>query len=158
MNLGDSSVSIRAYKTEDWNDLCVVHDLSRPIELSGSCDPRAFIHLDSDEEGKTDILESTKLIAEVDGRVVGFVAIDKNVVCWLYVLPECAGQGIGKQLLLSALRLIEGEAITYVLSGNDRALNLYRKVGFNGTEVIESNCSGFSCKYIALSHSVGIVN
>jgi len=154
MNSKRPSTSIRSYKDEDWGDVCEIHDHSRPIELLGSCDSRAFSPLEKDEEGKDDILGSNKLVAEADGRVVGFVAIDKSVVCWLYVLPSYSGQGIGKQLLYSALNLIEGEATTYVLAGNETALNLYRKVGFTGTEEIDSNCSGFPCKYIKLSRSI----
>ena len=46
---------IRDYTPEDWADVCRVHDRSRPDELRGSFDPRAFIPL-AEEIGVIDAL------------------------------------------------------------------------------------------------------
>ena len=38
-------IAIRPYEDADWPEICRVHDRSRPHELAGSCDPRAFVPL-----------------------------------------------------------------------------------------------------------------
>ena len=40
--------SVREYCEEDEDDLIAIHDLARPVELQGSCDPRAFVPLRDD--------------------------------------------------------------------------------------------------------------
>ena len=43
---------IRDYEPHDWPAICRVHDRSRPDELRGSFDARAFIPLAEDREGE----------------------------------------------------------------------------------------------------------
>ena len=40
----------RKYEEKDWKAICAIHDLARPHELLGSCDPRAFIPIEQDKE------------------------------------------------------------------------------------------------------------
>jgi hypothetical protein len=53
-------ITIRDYTEEDWAAICRVHDLARPYELDGSCDPRAFVPLAQDAEYADDIRRSHK--------------------------------------------------------------------------------------------------
>jgi len=66
---------IRPYGGADWPALERIHDAARPLELRGSCDPRAFVPLAREPEAEA-LQRSTKFVAESDGRVVGFVAVD----------------------------------------------------------------------------------
>ena len=142
--------TIRTYADNDWSAVCVVHDLARPLELEGSCDPRAFVPLAEEKEDIADFNESSKFVAEIAGEVVGFSGVKDNVVTWLYVKPEFAGNGIGKQLLLSALELIDGEAFTYVLAGNEIALKVYTMFGFTKSLEFDSDCAGYPCTCLKL--------
>ena len=133
---------IRDYKEGDWKSICAVHDAARPIELKGSCDPRAFVPLDKDPEAE-ELRSSRIMVAQVGGEVVGFSAVDGGYVGWLYVHPEFHRQGIGRRLLREALELVEGEAWTIVLDGNESAINLYRDEGFRVTSRFESDNEGY---------------
>ena len=46
--------SVREYCEEDEDDLIAIHDLARPVELQGSCDPRAFVPLRDDAKDLDD--------------------------------------------------------------------------------------------------------
>ncbi|MEJ2034881.1 MAG: GNAT family N-acetyltransferase [Maritimibacter sp.] len=82
------------------------------------------------------------LIAELDGRAVGFVRYgpasqpelgDAGEVKHLYVLPDYARRGIGQRLLSEAfagLRAMGFEvAVLAVVAGNDAALGFYQAQG-----------------------------
>ncbi len=43
-----NELQVRDYKDSDSNRCRDIHDLARPIELQGSCDPRAFVPLAND--------------------------------------------------------------------------------------------------------------
>ena len=84
------------------------------------------------------------LIADVGGRIAGYLfygcsspLILKEDICRifdLYVKPEFRGRGIGKRLLEAAINEIKSRGIKTiridVISSNERAINLYRKFGF----------------------------
>ena len=80
-------VIIRDYRSDDWPAVCRVHDRSRPDELRGSFDARAFIPLAEDPEGEY-ISACAMFIAHDGDDVVGFAGIDDPYLAWLYVDPR----------------------------------------------------------------------
>ena len=90
--------SIRSYRSSDWSAICRVHDRSRPDELAGSFDPRAFIPLAEDPEGSY-IRDCEMFIAQSGDDVLGFAGIDEPYLAWLYVDPAYYRLGIGLALL-----------------------------------------------------------
>jgi ribosomal protein S18 acetylase RimI-like enzyme len=89
-------------------------------------------------------------VAEVDGRVAGFVGVWARIVsqepdeveyeyahiCDLVVLPAFRGQGLGRALLQRAEEHAREHGATTlrlgVLAANDRARQLYTSAGFHG--------------------------
>jgi len=66
---------IRLYQPADWQSIYQIHDLARPGELAGSCDPRAFIPIKEDK--KIEHLNLChKIIAVLDDRAAGFIGVD----------------------------------------------------------------------------------
>lgn len=85
------------------------------------------------------------MAAELDGRVVGFVACDTNwfsifelkkvgEIHEIFVLPECRRRGVASRLLSSALLYAKGKgrdlAELYVGETNEVARKFYEKNGF----------------------------
>ena len=58
-----SDISTREYEERDWPEVSKIHDLARPIELEGSCDPKAFVRLADDKNDLQEFLNSGKLVA-----------------------------------------------------------------------------------------------
>jgi ribosomal protein S18 acetylase RimI-like enzyme len=137
-------ISIRDYEERDWAAICRVHDRSRPYELEGSCDPRAFVPLEEDTDA-ANARASRKWVACAGDRVVGFSGIDGTYLSWLYVDPDFHGQGIGRRLLRIGLDAIGPNAWTNALAGNGRALALYQSEGFKITRTFEGNNAGYPC-------------
>jgi ribosomal protein S18 acetylase RimI-like enzyme len=135
-------VTIRSYKEQDWEAICRVHDAARPLELEGSCDPRAFVPLALDPEAE-DLRRSQVLIAEEDGEVVGFAAVDDNYLSFLYVYPAHQRKGIGRRLLRASLKVAARDPWTIVLSGNRPAIDLYESEGFQEQARFASDNQGY---------------
>jgi ribosomal protein S18 acetylase RimI-like enzyme len=94
---------------------------------------------------------SVTLLAEVDGRIAGFVDLgacrDEDMspetvgeVTAIYVRPEAWGQGIGEALMREAMaRLRNGgsvEVALWVIQGNRRAVGFYERLGFRADGVV----------------------
>lgn len=141
--------NLRPYRDLDWLAICRVHDLARPIELRGSCDMRAFVPIEADPEVE-DLKRSRKIVAEVDGRVVGFVGVDGGEIAWLYVDPAHHSRGIGRRLLREGLRLTQSSPSTIVLAGNHAAIRLYQSEGFREVRRYESDNAGYPCTCLRL--------
>jgi len=142
-------LAIRAYHDDDWPLICQIHDLARPDELLGSCDPRAFVPIEQDAEAEH-LRLCQKQVAILNDLVVGFVGIDEGYLGWLYVHPDYYGQGIGRKLLQTGLKLINGIAWTIALAGNTRAVDLYQSEGFSEVNRYESDNAGYSCTCVRL--------
>ena len=91
----------------------------------------------SEEATRRSIAETTVLVAEDDGQVLGMASLDDvdgTPVIWkLYVLPEHQGRGVGSLLLASALRALPADSSRVVLEyteGNDSAARFYQAKGF----------------------------
>ena len=121
--------TIREYAADDWAAVCRVHDLSRPDELRGSFDARAFIPLAEDPEGQY-INFCDMYIAQPGDDVVGFAGIDDPYLAWLYVDPAYYRRGIGRALLRHCLVRMSDDAWTRACGNNTAALGLYLSEGF----------------------------
>ena len=144
-------LTIREYHEDDWLLACSAHDKARPIELQGSCDPRAFVPLAEDADELEDFHRSQKFVACINNEVVGFVGVDDDEVSWLYVDPSANRQGIGRRLLKKGLAIIATKASCYVLEGNTPARNLYASEGFKVVHQFNSENNGYPCSVLKLS-------
>ncbi len=146
-------MEIREYREADWDGLCRVHDLARPMELVGSCDPRGFIPLAEDPEA-ADLKRCRLLVACDGGTVVGFVGTNDDYLAWLYVDPAYHGRGIGRALLRRALAGMGPTAWTISLEGNTRALRLYQSEGFEIVRTFQGDNAGYPCTCHRLERSI----
>lgn len=70
------------------------------------------------------------LVAELDGRVVGYVAVTGNHIESLYIMPDAQGHGVGRALLAAAEQRLTGPVTLRCLTANGRARSLYERCGF----------------------------
>ena len=78
-------------------------------------------------------------VQERDGGIVGYgvlsIAADEAHVLNLCTAPGCEGQGLGRRMLLSLLRIARGggaqRVFLEVRPSNPRAIELYDRSGFN---------------------------
>lgn len=82
------------------------------------------------------------LVAKENDRVIGFAAFgayrddtlpDTGEIYALYVLQSHQGKKIGYALMCAALQRLEAfhQVALWVLTGNERAISFYQKVGFS---------------------------
>ena len=105
------------------------HEMREALEIK----PYDFIQ---DDTFFNEGMENVYLLIE-QGEIIGSVALKGEEIDDLIVNPKCQGQGFGKQLLLWALQNIQTEKVMlHVAAWNERAVNLYKKCGFEITETI----------------------
>ena len=73
-----------------------------------------------------------RLIAEIDGRPVGFAdyTVAKGHIKYLFVLPGTQGNGAGTALLAGVQDHVEGPISVHVLAVNDIGILWYLRRGF----------------------------
>jgi GNAT superfamily N-acetyltransferase len=125
--------TIRPYSDDDWDAIARIHDAARLDELRGSVGVEAFLTLAETAEGEG-LFDGLLWVAEVDGTVAGFVALDDDEVTWLYVDPSRYREGVGRALLRHALAAAGPLVEVTVLDGNPAAEALYLSEGFTITE------------------------
>lgn len=69
------------------------------------------------------------VVAERDGRIVGFIGLIDAFIGGLFVDPRAHGRGIGRQLVLHAADL-KGELAVEVYEANQGARAFYERLGF----------------------------
>lgn len=141
MRISERVLIIRNYEPRDWPAVQDVHDSARLIELALSVGKHAFRSL-SDIYIDEELFDSALWVAEHQDRVVGFVGVKENELTWLYVHPASHRTGVGRRLLAHALAAIDGEAIAWVLDGNEPALRLYERAGFRIAETKVGHLAG----------------
>ena len=127
-----------------------MHDRSRPVELAGSCDERAFIPLKEDPEN-TAFLQCRLLVACEGDKVIGFSGSHEEYLGWLYLDPEYTGRGIARLLLKESLKYTGPHAWTVTLANNTRAMKLYESEGFKVTDTFISTDEGFPCRVCTMA-------
>ena len=126
-------IEIRLYANDDWDAIARIHDAARLDELRNSAGVEAFLTLAQTAEPEG-LFDGQLWVAEADGRVAGFVALDDDEVTWLYVDPQHYRQGIGRALLRHAVAAAGPRVEVTVLDGNPAAEALYAGEGFIVTE------------------------
>ena len=102
------------------------------------------------------------LVAEEDGRVIGFLgygnrgeeAPSTGEIFALYVLKEYYGTGLGQKLMEEGLKRLEAypEICLWVLKENRRAIRFYEKCGFvpDGAELYNANVSASEIRMVLI--------
>ena len=118
---------IRNFKESDIHDIETVYEKSNNA-LSLKTDPD-FFRKDKKKFVTSTIRCCRNSVYEHEGKVVGVVSSSADCIEGLFVLPEFWGRGIGTELLNSAM-LGKEELFLQVYADNERAVNFYRKNGF----------------------------
>jgi putative acetyltransferase len=80
-------------------------------------------------------------VTEVDGQVVGFIAMIENEIGGLFLDPACHGQGLGRALVDKAVS--EKDALTVaVFKENTIGRRFYTADGFRGSDEFIHEDSG----------------
>lgn len=125
------SISIRPYEASDYNEICVIHDSARKIELSLASLDDAFLPFSIAAE-REDFFEYPNIdVAIMDRRIVAFCAYTKEELAWLYVSPDKMRQKIGTAMVERALQKAPDINAIEVLVGNEPAKKLYESFGFS---------------------------
>jgi ribosomal protein S18 acetylase RimI-like enzyme len=131
-------IVIREYEHKDWKRLIEIHDNARIVELKLAGLSDAFIPL-AEAAINEGLFDYNVFVALVNDKVLGFVAFSDDELAWLYVDPVYKSQGIGKCLVNYVVENIAKRPIyVEVLEKNEPAINLYKSMGFEITDI----CSG----------------
>ena len=130
-----SSVSLEPYSQEYQEQYKrLYNECYHEMREALGIEPYDFIQDDAFfEEG----MDQVYLLVE-NGGLVGSVALKGGEIDDLLVDRAHQGRGYGRQILLWALENIQGDPVTlHVAEWNQRAVRLYKSVGFEVTETIE---------------------
>src|SRR4051812_73356 len=122
------TVHLRAGRTEDADALASIHTRSRaaampwlPV-LHDQAETRSWMR-------DVVLAEQRVVVAERNGRVVGFAAVHGDWLEQLYVAPEAIGSGVGRPLLDAAKAECPDGLSLYVFTRNVRARRFYEAAG-----------------------------
>jgi putative acetyltransferase len=79
-------------------------------------------------------------VADVEGRVAGFVALEGNRIEHLYIDPEYWRQGVG-HLLLSRCLEQDGPLELWTFQRNERARRFYEAHGFVAAQITDGSAN-----------------
>jgi GNAT superfamily N-acetyltransferase len=98
------------------------------------------LHTDDDVRGwiRDVVLPGDEVVlAEVDGRLAGFAALDEDLLDHIYVHPELQGRGIGDALLARVKELRPGGFRLWVFQRNTGARRFYERCGLRLVELTD---------------------
>lgn len=73
-------------------------------------------------------------VAEVDGEIAGFAAVQGNMLEHLYISPEMQGKGVGSVLLKKAIEIADSPLRLWTFQRNIAARAFYKHRGFTSIE------------------------
>jgi len=116
-----------------------------------------FLHHHNDERIRQDIAEGiVYLCCDAEEQPVGTVTVRQNEIARLFVLPECQGNGYGRELLNFAEAKVAEQYSEIVIDASFSAKAIYLKRGYHETAYrkIETDGGDFLC-YDVMKKSVG---
>jgi len=133
----NGTITIRPAQSSDWDKIAQV--------FSASLRSMAFLpRLYSEEEEHwfiTNIIarECTVTVAELDGSIIGFLALEEHKV-WnlkirlLHIGPDHFGQGVGSALIGDVMDRVSGPIHLWCFQANDGARRFYERHDFRAAE------------------------
>jgi GNAT superfamily N-acetyltransferase len=131
-------VNIREASPADLDELLSVQKAASTAAFAHVYPPDRYPY--PDEAIKTEIARrladeaTTYLVAEGEGRIVGFAGVSPGWLDQLYVLPELQGSGIGSALLDAAVlhrrQAGDTELRLWTLEGNEAGRRFYETRGW----------------------------
>jgi len=118
---------IRAYKESDLN--AVLDSWEAATRLAHEFMADNFIALQRKNVAEVYLPNTDTWVAEVDGDVMGFIALVGSEVGAIFLQPSHHGKGIGKALMDKAQSL-HGNLEVEVFKENTIGRNFYSKYGF----------------------------
>jgi GNAT superfamily N-acetyltransferase len=124
---------IRPARPADADDMHRVHTSSVRALCASAYDPAV---IDGWLRGRSaagymqGIRTGMSAVAESSNRVVGFCEAVAGEVLAVFVVPECAGHGIGASLLRHAVALAGGPGTPIELEATLNAVTFYERFGF----------------------------
>jgi ribosomal protein S18 acetylase RimI-like enzyme len=135
-------VNIRSFGDADWPRVREIYDLAKPDEIGTAIPRAAVLRLEDDPPMLELFRESTVLVAESEGEVIGFGGNRDNYISWLFVHPEHRRKGVARLLLSRILARLQGPVTLNVLRDNEAARQLYDRLGFKVAREIEGEFNG----------------
>lgn len=125
----------------------------------------AFYDIEQDVEDLEELLDPRSwhdhyyAVTDDQGGLIGFFCFEQEkqvVVIGLGLRPDLTGRGWGQVFLESGLEFAREKyrPATFMLSVatfNQRAINVYRKVGFEDVEVYVSETNGGPCEFLRMA-------
>lgn len=121
---------IRNFRESDIHDIETVYEKSNNA-LSLKVTP-GFFKKDKKKFVTSTLRSCKNSVYEHVGKVVGIISFSSDCIEGLFVLPEFWGRGIGTELL-NSVSSGKDELFLQVYADNERAINFYRKNGFEIT-------------------------
>lgn len=117
-------------------DIDKTHDLARCAEIWFAASavghpflPEADRRAEADLVRTEDLPAAESIVAEADGRIVGYISLWDGFVGALFVDPACHGRGIGRRLV-EAASTRKGRLVVEVYALNAAAVGFYTATGF----------------------------
>lgn len=153
MTLSPAPISIRAARRNDLDELAKVHARSSRVAFTGLLPEETLARVGSVEWRRgmwskflrTPPHGAQTLVAEIGGRLVGFVAVGPSrdqdrdsaavgEVLLVYVDPDFWGRGVGRALLGEAVERLRcdgyGSATLWTLAAGTKTLRFYELAGW----------------------------
>ncbi len=123
-----ADLTIRMAKPEERHAL---EELQRRASLAlGEYNAQLEAHPDAIHLPQEQIDRGDVFVAELEGRPVGFAALDGPELDGLFVEPELWKRGIGRTLVNAATHEARRRGLTLTVLGNPSAREFYERCGF----------------------------
>ena len=140
-----NAVNIRLARPEEAELLLQIHHASVQGLCAGQYDAEQIAHwFDGRDAGiYTQGIAQQRLWLACAPDPVGFIEVDEHSIDKLFVLPQAAGLGVGKALLLHGLQALQSEGRQTVdIEATLTGVAFYQKHGFRILEQAQSKHGG----------------